>query len=222
MNRYTRPLCPTASVTLWGDVIDVTLPAASAFRDLEHAAGILSRINRFNGHTLWPYSVAQHCIVASALCPDVDDLPRHMLFHDLGEIITGDLTSPWKAACPNELAPLERGWIAAADRAVGLEWTPYRAACRDYLDALLVSTELYATSAKTAEYCRKMTGLEPLAIDLMPCSAPYAAARWLDLAEPGKHKRRFSWPNDQLPGWRQARQLVAEHFAVLATEFGDQ
>lgn len=67
---------------------------------LQNIATSLSRIPRFNGHTVLPFSVAQH----SCLCDDL--LPNGMhpadrlwvLLHDAHEYPTGDTISPMIAA----------------------------------------------------------------------------------------------------------------------------
>lgn len=76
-----------------------------ALADVAHG---LSHINRFNGHTRWAYSVAQHAVLASwaigrLLDPKADRLTRATaafvaLHHDDGEAYTGDVPSPIKRA----------------------------------------------------------------------------------------------------------------------------
>lgn len=64
----------------------------------EMLAHILSHINRFAGHTLWAYSVAQHSYNASLIVA-----PQHALtalLHDTAEAFTNDLPTPLKHALP--------------------------------------------------------------------------------------------------------------------------
>lgn len=61
---------------------------------IEEVAHHLSQINRFNGATYAPYSVAQHCLLCSRLVPSPFQLPA--LLHDANEVILGDTTTPLK------------------------------------------------------------------------------------------------------------------------------
>jgi len=54
----------------------------------------LATINRFNGATTEPYSVAQHsCFVASLIFATRPDLELPALLHDLPEIVYGDIVT---------------------------------------------------------------------------------------------------------------------------------
>jgi hypothetical protein len=59
--------------------------------DIAHA---LARVNRFNGHTVQPYSVAQHSVYTSYLVPPQYALEA--LMHDAVEAYIGDQPSPVK------------------------------------------------------------------------------------------------------------------------------
>jgi hypothetical protein len=98
-----------------------------AVRDLEnldeHAitvegiAGALSRINRFNGQTPYPYSVAQHSVLVSHLVPRTQALEA--LFHDAAEAFIGDLSKWIKPRCPAFIS-LEHDIAAVISQAIGL------------------------------------------------------------------------------------------------------
>jgi len=53
----------------------------------------LAKINRFNGRTPHPWSVAAHSVLVEALCPEVD-MKGWALLHDAHEAFIGDITIP--------------------------------------------------------------------------------------------------------------------------------
>ena len=65
--------------------------------DLERLAGRLAKINRFNGATDYPYSVAQHSVFVASLV--TRDLRLPALLHDLAEAFVTDLPLPIKREC---------------------------------------------------------------------------------------------------------------------------
>lgn len=73
--------------------------------DIYTIADSLSKINRYQGHTPYPYSVAQHSVVCSYLVPG--DLAFDALMHDAAEAYIGDIHGPLKHRLPEFLA-LER------------------------------------------------------------------------------------------------------------------
>lgn len=66
--------------------------------DLRTAVTCLSRINRFSGHTAWPYSVAQHAVIVSYLVPEWATAVA--LHHDTTEAYVGDCPGPIKGHLP--------------------------------------------------------------------------------------------------------------------------
>ena len=66
----------------------------------------LSKICRFNGHTLQHYSVAQHSYVCSLLVPN--EYKMEALLHDLHESVIGDMPSPLKKVIPEYSAYEEK------------------------------------------------------------------------------------------------------------------
>lgn len=79
--------------------------------DLRVLVKALSHIARFGGHTEKFYSVAQHCVLTSVLCPS---RPWDALMHDLPEALYGDFTSPMKNLL-RETAPKFMERLAAID-----------------------------------------------------------------------------------------------------------
>jgi len=69
-------------------------PDMVRFADIAHA---LARLCRYNGHvTPMSYSVAEHCMLVSAVLPQ--SLKLQGLMHDAAEAYIGDISSPLKVA----------------------------------------------------------------------------------------------------------------------------
>ena len=66
--------------------------------DIEDIAHSLALQNRYGGHTLWPYSVAQHSILLARAVPK--SLARAALMHDASEAYCSDLPHPIKKNVP--------------------------------------------------------------------------------------------------------------------------
>ncbi len=62
--------------------------------DINDIAHSLSLLNRFLGHTVEPYSVAEHSVRVSCLCEPRDALAG--LLHDASEAYLGDVSTPIK------------------------------------------------------------------------------------------------------------------------------
>ncbi len=86
----------TVMQTYRGGPFDLLDPRPEDVRLLDIAEA-LSKINRFCGNTIFPYSVAQHSVCVSGML-DGTGLELEGLLHDAVEAYTGDLTSPCKAA----------------------------------------------------------------------------------------------------------------------------
>lgn len=61
--------------------------------DIAHA---LSLNNRFNGHTKWPYSVAQHSVLCAKYIEGNNNTKLAALLHDATEAYIGDMIRPIK------------------------------------------------------------------------------------------------------------------------------
>ena len=88
-------------------------------------ADTLSKINRFNGRTRQPWSVAEHSVLVEALCPI--DLKGWGLLHDAHEAFIGDITSPAvDLIASSGTASAVRHAVANAkgrlDRVIGAAW----------------------------------------------------------------------------------------------------
>lgn len=106
MQTFTGKLVDLANFT----EADVRLP------DIAHA---LSCINRYTGHTITPYSVAQHSVMVSKLCEPQDELWG--LLHDASEAYLGDVARPLKTLLP-DYVELEHHVQKTIGKHFGLSW----------------------------------------------------------------------------------------------------
>lgn len=108
----------TTMQTYSGRLVDLSKFSHEDVRifDISHA---LSLINRFTGHSVSPYSVAQHSVHVSRLVPD--ECALWALLHDASEAYLGDVSTPLKMLLPCYRELEERVQKAIA-RAFGLAW----------------------------------------------------------------------------------------------------
>lgn len=86
--------------------------------DIAHA---LSLCNRFAGHTIAPYSVAQHSVLMARMFEDIG-LRRWALLHDASEAFLGDVTRPLKGLPElSGYADVEARLMAVIARRFGLD-----------------------------------------------------------------------------------------------------
>lgn len=98
-----------------GRDLDLLRPDMGAL-DALTVAWSLSQINRFTGHAIRPYSVAEHSLLAC----EIAERELHaepigqlaVLWHDAHECITNDLSSPCKRMVGHEWKSFERYWAS--------------------------------------------------------------------------------------------------------------
>lgn len=98
-------------VTADGFEANVLYPTPDMF-EIERIAHSLSQINRFNGHAVRPYSVAEHSLLVLELAERMGlDVFGQMaaLLHDAHEAFVGDMSTPVKQC-------LGRSWSGFEDR----------------------------------------------------------------------------------------------------------
>ena len=103
---------------------------------IEDIAHSLSLTNRFSGHTQNAYSVAQHSILCSRICPEEYALEK--LMHDAAEAYLGDIASPLKQLLPEYKVIEER-----VERAIAKQFNlayPFPK-CVKEVDMIMLRTE---------------------------------------------------------------------------------
>ncbi|MEI6985203.1 MAG: transcriptional regulator [Rhodospirillaceae bacterium] len=93
LDLLVRPEPTAVMLTYSGRTVDLVHPDFSRF-EIEDIARPLAFQCRFAGNTKSYYSVAQHCVLASALIHP--DFAFDALMHDCEEAFTGDWPTPWK------------------------------------------------------------------------------------------------------------------------------
>lgn len=152
---------------------------------LEDIAHALAHVCRFGGHVPVAYSVAQHSVLVSHVCP-----PAHALvglMHDATEAYLGDVIRPLKTLLPS-YALLEERWAKAIGQALGLgdELAHLPDAVKD-ADRCALETERrdVVTQCATSREWRQCVA--PVAARIVPLSAAEAKkaflARWAELAD---------------------------------------
>jgi hypothetical protein len=163
-------------------------------------ADSLAKINRFNGHTARPYSVAQHSLLVADLLQReygiTQPAPRlAALLHDAHEAYTGDLSTPAKACVGYQWGEFECPWEQRVLSRFGVLDT-----AREY-HSLIKSCDLKALAAERR--------------DLLPPPGPHnqpwpslqgvTIPHWLHLNQ--GHHATYTWED-----WRD---LFLETFAEL-------
>lgn len=129
----------------------------------------LARINRFNGQTRVPYSVAQHSVNVSYLVPKNQALAA--LWHDAAEAFTGDVTTPMKQM----LGPVYKELEGRIEQAVfgRLNVNPYHISIKN-ADLIMLATERELLFERdTGEVWDCLRGIEPLELDETPWDWTY-------------------------------------------------
>jgi hypothetical protein len=98
-----------------GKILDLAMPLQDAIC-IEDIAHHLSHINRFNGATSQPYSVAAHSVYCSWIVQGNRNTKLSALMHDAAEAYVGDTVTPMKEMIP-QIRHFEQGiWLAICQK----------------------------------------------------------------------------------------------------------
>lgn len=141
--------------------------------EIEEIAAALSNICRFTGHCRDFYSVAQHSVIVSQICPS-----REALLHDASEAYLGDVSRPLKSLLPDYRAIEETVEKAIQKEFYLLHGTDNKGVHR--ADLIALATERRDLLPQDAEQWPCLAGIEPLSERIIPL--PPKQARDLFLA----------------------------------------
>lgn len=134
-------------VTAHGADHPISGPAAmlGTMPTIEVIAHSLAQINRFTGHAVRPYSVAEHSLLVCDIVAGMGLGPaaqRAALMHDAHECLCGDVASPVKWALGTAWLALENTLALLVRKHYGLQaaHTGYRAAIK-HADLIALATE---------------------------------------------------------------------------------
>lgn len=187
-------------------------------RDVAHA---LALQNRFAGHSLWPYSVAEHSVRASYIVPPEDALPA--LLHDTTETYGVDLPRPIKVYLP-EYKAMERTLATTVEQWAGLPRGALGGARVKHADWVMLATEARDHMAPPPVPWEFPPDVEPLA-ERIGLWTPHGALSWLaslpfHVADAGGFRRGLSVAVREMlasgpwPWWVAERRFLAR-FAEL-------
>lgn len=140
---------------------------------IEDIAMSLSRICRFNGHSLFHYSVAQHCVLMARAVSPANAFAA--LMHDVSESYLPDMPGPVKRHFPNFVLA-ENLIMERAAAKFGFEWP---------LPDEVIAADRRILIDERDQVMRKPSpsdwGLEgkPLGVDIKYMPAPEARAEFL-------------------------------------------
>ncbi|MEC5321196.1 HD family hydrolase [Brenneria populi subsp. brevivirga] len=141
-------------------------------RDIAHA---LSQINRFCGHTYWPYSVAQHSVGASYIVPP--EFAFEALMHDAHEAYVSDMMSPLKCLLP-DYKQVEANVEVMVRLHYGL---PLRMSAEvKHADLVMLATEKEALLHPNSGDWPILDGIEPSTQIIVPMSAADAEREFMN------------------------------------------
>jgi hypothetical protein len=162
-------------LTTSGRRVDLAAPNQADILPMD-IAWALAQTNRFTGHCLRPYSVAEHCLLVCHLAEHVHRLSVHdllaALMHDAHEAYCGDLSSPAKQA----IAEPWRQFEGRIEHTVHTAFALHTASAQHR--AAIKHCDLMALATERRDL---MPGHTPAAAEPWPCLEGIEPAHWVNL-----------------------------------------
>lgn len=154
-------------ITAGGDELSLDRPAPGHITAYS-IAWSLSQLNRFTGHAIRPYSVAEHSLLVCDIAEHELGLDIHgqlaALMHDAHEAYVGDLHTPGKRKVGDAWYTWERQWEGVVRSAFALH-----TACQQHAadikraDLIALATEKRDLMPATPTPWAALAGVQPLA-----------------------------------------------------------
>lgn len=185
--------------------------------DIYDIAWSLAQINRFTGHAIRPYSVAEHSMFVAEIAERDGKTPLVQLaclLHDAHEAFTNDLSSPAKNAVGLQWGRFEALQADRVRRFLGVnEAFRQHANMINYFDLHALATERLQLTNYNARHHAAWPVIDTFGAEIQPC-------RWANLTSNGAGRR--TWKD-----WRDAfllryfdlcRAVQADGSAALTPE----
>lgn len=201
---YDSP-CNPLLVTQYRTV-DVLSPDSFEPR-LDEIVHALPNINRYNGHTIRPYSVAEHSINCMAMAGVIYGLtqPHHQLYfllHDGAEAYLQDIVRPIKRYAPDSLLVAEKiitrnimKIMPFSDKQMHEITLPGFQACAEEIDTRMAVTELrklFPSNDATIDGFEHFSNLE-----IVPWEPPHIRTRYMEALELAIKKTSGEYQHDR-------------------------
>lgn len=168
-------------LTATGRRIELDWPQVANELQIFDIAWALAQVNRFNGHALRPYSVAEHSLlVADIVEREMLQPPAAVLaalMHDAHEAYVGDVPTPVKHIIGPRWHAIESEWQTACEHAFGYHNAAIaHAGAIKRADLIALATERHDLLPPQADAWAVLDGIEPLRWPRVPLNAPHLAA----------------------------------------------
>ena len=166
-----------------GRYVDLSNPDPASIR-LEDIAAALSKICRFGGHSPRFYSVAEHCVHATALASSdgfTGDALRAVFLHDATEAYVGDMVKPLKVRIPR-FGEAERRFEEAIQSAVRVDFSRWKNVIKRF-DHAMLKAEKTVMWPEDTEIWDGFGDIEDRVVGFQFWSPEEAEIRFMEVAE---------------------------------------